>query len=276
MVLLRQSSILFSIFRIIGIAPYTANIQNSRNIGLLIPTVLSSLLSLCLTIFLLVFPHFKSLGPVHTIIYLSYIWSLLFTIFSANYQCYFSSSVYRKANYQIPQISKRFSEKIKRNYIRSFLRCYRIKILIIFILFFASQGLVFIEAWVMSETSELWSSLTASFVISSLRILYAMHISHTILFADILALFVKSLNTQARDPAICTSSLRKIEFLRSIKTLHMEIWKLTAEINNFFGMNLVFVVINSFIYNLYQMYWLFVTLQLNWGLLAIVGNFFKT
>ncbi|XP_037025149.1 uncharacterized protein LOC119066668 [Bradysia coprophila] len=272
MLLPKQSGILFSIFRFIGIAPYTrnTNIQYSRKIGHLIPTLLSPILSLCLTVFLFIFPHFKSLGPVHTIINFSHIWSIYFAIFSANYQCYFSTSAYRKANYRIRQIGKRFSEKSARKHIYRFQRCYKIKILIIFILFFGSQGLVFIEVWVMSMDSGLWSSLTASLVISSLRILYPIHISHTILYADILALFIKSVNIQAQNPTICSTSS---QFLRNIKSFHMELWKLTVEINDFFGIHLVFVIINSFIYNLYQMYWLFMAFQLNWGLLAVVDGF---
>lgn len=127
----------------------------------------------------------------------------------------------------------------------------------------------------MSDASDVWSSLTSSIVISFLRVSYPIHILHTMFYVDILTLFVKKLNAQAQDPTICTSTSRKSEFLKNIKSVHMEMWKLTAEINDFFGMNLLFVMINSFIYNLYQLYWLFLAVELKWGLLAVVGNCIK-
>lgn len=271
------SNFLLRIFCLIGIAPHyakTTKSRNSRRISQSIPIVLSTFLTLFLTIFLLIFPHFESLGPIHTIINFSYVFSLFLTIFSANFQCYFYKSVYRRAIRRIRKIQKIYKEKFVTKFIHRFQLRYRIKVLVIFILFFISQGLVFIEVWLISETRGLWSSLTASFVTSLLRILYPMHIFHIVLYSDVLAMFVKNLNLQSQNlsMSISFSLSNKVEFLKNIKTMHMEISKLVAEINVFFGWNLLFLVINSFIYISYQLYWIFLTVQLKWGLLAIIGK----
>lgn len=274
MLLSGHSNFLLRIFCLIGIAPYarTVKIQNYRSVLHLIPILLSSLVSLCLTIFLLIFPHFESLGSLHTIINFSYIWSLFFAILSANCQCHFKKSVYYRVNYRIRQIHKKFREKSLTKFVYRFQRRFKIKVLVILVLFFASQGLVFVEVWLKSERRRLWASLTASLVTSSLRILYPMHIFHVVLHCDVLTVFIKNLNLQAQNSSISLSLSNKIEFLKNIKTMHMEISKIVAEINVFFGWNLLLLMINSFIYVSYQLYWLFLSLQLDWGLLAIIGK----
>lgn len=207
MLLSRHSNFLLRIFCFIGIAPYvrTTKIPNFRSITHVIPILLSSLLSLCLTIFLLIFPHFESLGPIHTIINFSYVWSLFLTIFSANCQCHFYKSIYLRANFRIRQIQKSYREKSVTKFIYQFQFRYRIKALIICILFVASQGLVFVEVWLVSETRGMWSSLTASFVTSLLRTLYPMQILQIVLHCDVLTMFIKNLNLHAQNSSICFS-----------------------------------------------------------------------
>ncbi len=275
MLLSERSSFIIRLFRYIGIAPFarTKNLRKIRSFTHFIPILLSALLSFCLTIFLLIFPHFESLGPIHTIINFSYVWSLYLTIFSANCQCHLYKSVYRRATYRIRQIQKSFSEKSITKFVHQFQLYYKIKILIIFVLFFGSQGLVFVEVWLISETRGLWASLTASFVTSSLRILYPMHVLHIVLYSDTLTMFIKNLNLQAtQSVSLCFTSSSKVEFLKNIKSMHMEMVTLTTEMNAFFGMNLLFLMINSFIYISYQLYWLFLSLQMHWGWLAIIGK----
>lgn len=268
-----HSNFLLRIFCFIGIAPYAraTKKRDSSIIAHLLPTLLSTLLSLCLTIFLLIFPHFESLGPVHTIINFSYIWSLFLTILSATCQCHFYRSVYRRLNHRIRKIQNIFRAKSTTDVINRLQFLYRIKILVIFILYFVSQSFVFIEVWLTSETRSLWSSLTASFVTSLLRIFYPMLVFHIVLHCDILTMFIKNLNLQAQNLTIRLSLANKIEFLKNIKSMHMEIVKLVAEINVFFGWNLLSLMINSFIYISYQLYWLFLSLQLQWGSMAIIG-----
>lgn len=269
--LLGRSNFLLRTFCLIGIAPYsdTTKIKNlAKSVARFIPVFLSLLLSLCLTIFLLIFPHFESLGPIHTIINFSYVLSLYLTILSANCQCYFYKSAYHRTKTQIRQIQNGHRSRSWTKFIFQFQIRYRIKVLLIFILFFASQGLVFLEVWLISDSNGLWSS----FIISSLRILYPMHILHIIFYCDIITMFLKNINMQARDSAICLLTSNKVEFLKNIKLAHMELTKLVAHINLFFGWNLLFLMINSFIYISYQLYWIFLSLQLQWGVLAIIGK----
>lgn len=262
---------MFHTFCFIGTAPCSKStkINNLKRVAHLIPVLSSIIVSFCLTIFLLIFPHFESLGPIHTIINFSYVLSLLLTILSANCQCYFYKSVYHRTNYGIQQIQSRYKDKCFAKFSFQFQRCYKVKILVIFILFFASQGLVFLEVYLLSETNGMWSS----FVISLLRILYPMHVLHIVLYCDVITMFIKRLNFQVRNSSTCFHSTNKVEFLKNIKLLHMELLKLVAQINIFFGWNLLFLMINSFIYISYQLYWIFLSLQLHWGVLAIFGRF---
>lgn len=275
MLLSGHSNFLLRIFSIIGIAPYARlpKIGNPRTVSHLIPMITSSIFSLSLTIFLLIFPHFESLGPIHTIINFSYVWSLFLTISSANFQCHFYRAVYHRANQRIRQIQKKLSAGTSATKFSYQFQCrFRIKLLAIFVLFFASQGLVFIEVWLISETRGLWSSLTASLVTSTLRIFYPMHIFHIMLHCDVLTMFIRNLNVQAQNLSMRLSATDKVEFLKSIKSMHMELWKLIFNINKFFGWNLLFLMINSFIYISYQLYWIFLSFQLHWGLLAIISK----
>lgn len=279
MVLKEHSNFLLHLFFLIGIAPplvsptKALDLPRWQSIKKFIPLFLTASLSLGLTIFLLIFPHLKQLGALHKIINFSYIWSLFFTIFSANFQCYNYVAVYRRVNFRIRKIQKFYRERSVTRSVQMFQSRYKLKILVIFILYLGSQGFVFILVWIQSDHSNLWSSLVSSIVTSLLRILYPMFVLHIVLYSDILGLFIRNLRFQVQNASLCSSSSGKIEFLKSVKSMHMELSKLSADVNSYFGVNLLFLMINSFIYISYQLYWLFLSLQLKWGMLAIAGEF---
>lgn len=275
MFFLGHSNVLLRTLYFIGIAPCSKSTKfiNLKNFAHLIPLLLSSLLSLSLTIFLFIFPHFESAGSIHTIINFSYVASLLLSNLSANCQCLFYKSVYHKTISGIRQIENSYTDKHFTKFIFRFERLYKIKILVIFILFFASQGLVFREAYLVSEENGNVSGMWSSFIISLLRILYPMHILHIVLYCDIIALFIKENNFQVRSSSMFLHTTNKVEFLKNIKLFYMELFKLITQINIFFGYNLLFLMINSFIYISYQLYWIFLSVQLHLNMLSIIGRF---
>lgn len=267
MILLRQSNILLRIFCFMGIAPSSQKVttKNSKISTYFIPFV-SSIISLCLTIFLLFYPHFESLGPIHTIINFSSLMSLFLTNFTANFQSIYYKSVYHKAIYRIRQMENKCDEKRFAKYVIPLECRYNIKVLVIFILYTLSQSLVLIEVMLTSGFNGMGSSI----VTSLLRILFPLAVLHVVLLSDIITMFMQHINQQVQNSHRCLQS--KVEFLKNIKLMHLDLSKLVAQINVFFGWNLLFLIIKSFIYILYQLYWIFLALQLKWDLFALFGK----
>lgn len=269
MFLLDNFNILLRLFKIIGIVPISrkGNATNSERFLYMVPIVLTSVFSICVSAFLFIFPHFESHSSIHTIINFASQISFLLIIITANCQCYFYKSVYDNLYYQIRQIEKRCRDKFWMKFPMNVKFHYGIKVVLVFVLFFVSQALVFVE--VLLTQSHVWSS----FFTSLLRLIYPMAVLHVILFSDIVTMFIIELNAQIRNSPVVFNSSSKIEFLKNIKLIHMDLWKLVAQINIFFGWSLLFLIINSFIYITYQLYWIFLALELKWNVLAITGRF---
>ncbi|KAJ6642677.1 hypothetical protein Bhyg_07630 [Pseudolycoriella hygida] len=143
---------------------------------------------------------------------------------------------------------------------------YRLKILLISFLFFLSQGLVFAEVLFLSEGRGLFSS----FLTSSLRSMFPLAICHVVLYSDLITMFIDEINIQIKYSPKYHNVTTRIEFLKNVKLLHMDLWKLVGQINIFFGWNLLILIINSFIYITYQLYWIFLALELKWPTLGMV------
>ncbi len=233
----------------------------------ILPVVLPSLFGLFITTYLLVFPHFESFSSIHTIINFASLSSFFMIIFSANCQCFCYKSIYQTIIYQIRQIEKRGKEKFWHKLPVKIKLHFILKALYIFCLFIVSQGLVFVEVLISASTPQIGSS----FLTSLLRLISPLAALHVILFGDIVTIFILELNEQIRNLITFSHSSVKIEFLRSVKLMHMDLWKLVTQINIFFGWNLLFLIINSFIYITYQLYWIFLALELKWNVLALIG-----
>lgn len=270
MFLLEQFNTLLSLYKFIGLAPISAKADTTlKKLIYILPVILVSFFSLCVATFLLVFPHFESYSSIHTIINFASQISFLLIIFTANCQCFHYKTVYQNIAYQIQQIEKRGQEKF---WVRSSVNIkfkYVLKMGIIFFLFFLSQGLVFVEVLV-TVSSHIWSSILTSL----LRLIYPLAALHVILFSDIVTIFILELNEQIRNSITFFHSSSKIDILKNVKLMHMDLWKLVTQINVFFGWNLLFIIINSFINITYQLYWIFLALELKWNVLAIVGRSF--
>lgn len=271
MFVIEHFNILLRLYKFIGLAPISEKAETTLKRFLhILPVILSSFFSLCITTFLLVFPHFSSYSSIHTIINFASQISLVLIIFTANIQSFCYKSTYQNIIDHIRRIENRGKEKFWVKFPVNFKNNYIIKVVFIFVMFFLSQGLVFVEVLLAPVSSHLFSSVLTSL----LRLIYPLAALHVILFSDIVTMFILELNEQIRNSITFSHPSSKIEILKNIKLMHMDLWKLVTQINIFFGWNLLFLIINSFIYITYQLYWMFLALELKWTTFAIIGRFY--
>lgn len=269
MFILEHFNILLCLYKFIGLSPILIKADTTlKQLICILPVILSSLFSLFIAIFLSVFPHFESYSSIHTIINFASQISFLFIIFTANCQCFYYKSVYRNIIHQIRRIENRGKDKFWVKLPVNIKLHYILKVVAVFLLFFVSQGLVFVEVLLNPVKSHIWSSIFTSL----LRLIYPLAALHVILFSDIVTMCILELNEQIKNLVTYSNSSSKIDFLKNIKLMHMDIWNLVTQINIFFGWNLLFLIINSFIYITYQLYWIFLALELKWSLLALIGR----
>lgn len=258
------------IFQIFGFAPInvtTKDMTNNNkfvdNFVNLIPTTLTTILSISVAYFLIIHPHFGSYGPIHGIINSVSLLSLSLVVISGNGQCFFNRSILRNIIYQIYEIEQKLYTELP---IKStFHIAYRLKILLIFFLFFLSQVLVSYEAYLAS------ASMLSSIFTSTFRFVIPVSILHVVMYSDIMSYFIQQLNRKIKILSTCSHLSGKVELLKDIKVIHMDLWKILTEINRYFGWNLLFIVINSFVYITYQLYWIFIIFQEDSDKLGLIG-----
>lgn len=272
MVILRQHfKVLYKIFQLFGFAPINTTTKNVKsnnfvdNIVNLVPTVLCTFFAVSIAYFLLIHPHFESYGPIHGIINMASLFTLTLIVMTGNCASFIKKSVHRNINYNIIQIEHKMHANIPID--PHFLRAYQLKMFLILFLFFLSQGLVFYEASLASS-----AGMLSSFFTSLFRFTVPMATLHVVMFCDTITNYFRRLNLRIKNVSAFFDTASKLEFLRSMKMMHNDIWKILVQLNRYFGWNLLFIVINSFIYITYQLYWIFVTLQKDWDKLGVVGR----
>lgn len=273
MLILERFKFVHKLFQFVGFAPINLKKKDQKistfvdNIVNLIPTTLTTLLSLFVSYFLLVHPHFESYGTIHGIINLASLGSLLLIVITGNGQSFFKRFTHRKMNHKIIQIEQKIFAEIPIE--TPFVNVYRLKISVIFFLFFLSQGLVFYEASIASS-----AGMLSSFFTSLFRFIFPTAVSHVVLYSDIVSNFLNCLNAKIGNTSThLHQTASKVELLRNIKLMHMDVWKVLVQLNQYFGWNLLFLVINSFVYITYQLYWIFVTVEKQWDKLGVIGSF---
>lgn len=263
-------NILVRIFYIYGLSPIALVTleTNPRNISHLIPATLTSICSICITLYLLNVPHLPY-GAIGIIInYLTLLFSVLMT-FTATGQCIFYKSIYHGIIQRTQQMINIFNEKFSTKLpLRSISIRYRLKVLLVFGFFFVSQGFVIIEVWLVHPSRSIWLPI----VNAVLRSVYPVAVLHFILYVENVVLIIQELNREIRSVGTVLHSDSKLEFLGNVKSLHMDLWKLVVEINKFFGWSLLCVTIYSFIFITKQLYFIFTVIHVHWNLLAMIGK----
>lgn len=263
-------NVMLLIFQSLGLATIPLIKKNStfKYFVNYIPIALTATISSIVAIYLIFFPHFQPFSPIHTIINFASLIGFLLVVLTANCQSYIYRRIYQNIYHRIGQIENRCRQKFLAKFPMKMAMHYRLKVLLIFSLFFTSQGLVFVEVLHLSEGRGMFSS----FLTSLLRSMFPIAILHVVLYSDVITMFIDEINTQITYSPKCYNATNKIEFLKNVKLLHMDLWKLVGQLNVFFGWNLLLLIINSFIYITYQLYWIFLALELKWHTLGMVGK----
>lgn len=256
------------IFNFIGHAPISSIKLDMNCFTQLLSLVLSSSTATFIAIFLLFFPHISASGTIHGVIGSSSVLSGLFVVLSANWECSQRKNIYKQLIHRLQQVEKLFIVKFSLKETELVPKLYRKKVLLIFGLFFVSQSLLFSEIWYLIGTDHLLSS----FFTSLLRVIHPLAVIHVMLYSDVITVSIQCLNYLTQNSPVCLYSKAQIEFLKAIKLVHLDIWKVVRQINLYFGWNLLFLTIHSFFYIQVQLYSVFLTLQVKFSTLEIVGK----
>lgn len=258
-------------FYFLGLAPFyvvLVDIKINDKI-FLIPVILSSILNIVMTGYLLSTDFLESFGQIQSVITVASILSGLIINLSGNFLCWFHKFVYQDIIYRIKEIESRCNEIFSENLpSSSFANRYRLKVLLISSFFATNCIFSVVELWY------LFNMQGVLIVICSNSIIFfsAVVVVHAILYIDIVQMFLRGLNLHIQNSPLCFYSSSKIEFLKNIKLLHMDLWKLVMQINQFFSWSLLFITINFMIDLVYDLYFIFRTLQFDWDGLDVTGN----
>lgn len=263
-------NILIRIFYLYGLSPITFSTldTNPKSFSHFVPAVLTSIFSICITLYLLNLPHLPY-GAVGIIInYLTLLFSVLMT-FTATGQCIFYKSIYHDIVHRTHQVTNTFTEKFSEKLpLKSISLRYRLKAVLLFGFFFVSQGFVIVEVWIVHPSRSLWLPI----VNALLRSVYPVAVLHFILYVEGVVTIIRELNRQIQSLGNVFHPDSKFEFLGNVKSLHLDVWKLVVEINKFFGWSLLCVTVYSFIFITKQLYFIFTVIHVHWNLLAMIGE----
>lgn len=261
---------LFAFF-IFGVAPLHSevvnkNVKTKRNF---VPVTISSILIVSASGFLLYCNYLAELGQINIIVNCFSLLSGLTFCLSAISQCWFLPSAYQKLIYQIIETQSILEKKLSENLSLSpFSNRYKRKVVLLCLLLSASSTSAAIALWKLIKINGvLFCGLQS--LISGFS---GLIVAHSILYIDIVEMLFGVLNQQIRNSPVPLYSQKKIEFLKYVKLMHMNLWKVMVQINDFFSWSLLFFTINYVIYMVYDMYFLFHTLQVEWNALDVSGK----
>lgn len=271
MLLYEHFNVMLTLFKLFGIAKISKTKKETRlkHFKEYTPVLVSTLIGLACAMYLIFIPPFNPYSSVHAILSYARLINLSLVVISANCQCFFYRSIYKNIHYRISRMEHRCKERFSATFPRKMAFHYRLKVLLIFSLFFVAQGLVLAEVLIISGRK----ALLSFFLNLTLRSIFPIAVVHVVLYGDLTTMFIEEMNLQISKtvPKSFYPSI-KIELLRNVKLLHMDLWKLVAQLNIFFGWSLLVLIINSFIYITSQLYWIFLALELNWHKLAMIGK----
>lgn len=261
--------LLFRLIQCFGFAPINIASNHFFDKAVnLIPTTLMTIAALSTSYFLFTNPHFASFGLIDIIINRATLVTKLLIVLTANISSFSKRSIYRNLNYEIYQIEQKMYADVQTE--SRFIRAFTVKILLIYFLFLTSQGLVFYEVVLPSSTFMLSALLNFLF-----RFTFPTAVLHVVMYCDTIANFLHRLNLEISitSALFIKSNGGKFEFLRSLKGMHINIWKVLAQINQYFGWSLTFIVMESFVYITYQLYSIFLAFEGEFDELGLLGTF---
>lgn len=268
MLLFEHFLLITKIFHFAGHAPISSLDPKPQSCSQIVTIAVSTFTAISIAAYLVFVPHLSAYGLIHNVIRLSSVLSGLFVVLFANWECWRYKNVYHRLIQRTHRIEKFLISTFSLNEMQLIPNSYKTKVLLIFSLFFISQTLVFSEVSLATGTRNLLSS----FFTSLLRLTHPLSVVHFMLYSDTVTVFIQHLNQQTQSSPTCLNFKVQVEFLKNIKQMHLDLWKLIRQINIYFGWNLLFVIVHSFIYMQVQLYWIFLTLQVKFSLLGIIGK----
>lgn len=269
MFLLDHFNVLLKIFYWTGLAPFPTLDKKRQCYSYIITVIVSSFINIGLVVLSFYFQLYNMYGNIETIVNYAFVGSLSLSNLSANFQCYHYQSVYSKIVYQIIKIENNFKTKFtKRSPFQTIALRYSLEVFFITVLQLISFALQFFELWLEYE----YKKCTIICFTILTRCISTLILFHVLLYICIVQMFISELNRRIKNAPISFNSETKIEFLKTIKSMHLETWKLMMQINQFFSWNLPFLVIHLAIQTTFYFYWIFVILQVEWNLLYIAGK----
>lgn len=267
MIFFEQFNLLLRVFTLFGFKPNLTiaetNLQKSINF---VRVIVPSVIYIIVTLYLANYPHLTSYGIISVLIYYASFLPSVLMILTANGQCFFYNSSYQIILNLIGKVESRFKEKKLRLSLQCVAFHYRLKMVLVYSLYFFSQGFLFFEVWFLDSPHVL-----SSVFISVIRATHPLQLFHFIVYSDIIGMLFHELNVEIRNSPTFVHLSSKIEFLKYVKLMHMDLWKLVGQINHFFGWNLLFTTMYVFIYITHQFYWIFLNTHDKLDLLGLFG-----
>lgn len=203
--------------------------------------------------------HPESFGRINKILTVASLSSGLAFNVSAILQCYFHSMEFQNLINQIEKIEKcfemNFSERVTSS---SFARRSRRKVLFMFSLAVVNDVVVIV---VLEGFLGKFDAIMIGLLDFTTNFFSVAVIIHVVIYVDIVQMYLNVLNSIVKNSPIRWYSARKMEFLKKVKLMHMELWKMVMHINHFFSWSLLYFTIDFMVSLVYDLYKIFAVLQ---------------
>src|SRR6202012_5341712 len=148
MILYDHFNVLIKMFCWTGLAPFTDLDGKLRWHIFIFSVVVSSLINISLIVIIVNYQFYELYGSIQTIVNYAFIGTLSLSNLSANIQCYNYKATYRKIIQRITKIERNFNStfSVKTSF-QTVAHSYRLKALIISILYLIALVLQFYESW---------------------------------------------------------------------------------------------------------------------------------
>lgn len=253
------------VFFIFGVAPLHAETKTY-----LIPVTIALIVNISLTGFSVFYNYYlEDLGLINIVINCAAQLSGLTFCLTAISQCYFFPSTYRNLILQINKIESSLKRKFSINLpVSALANRYKLKVFLLFSLL----GMCIISACIEMYKILKISGIVISFLQSLTSAFNGLAVLHSVLYIEIVEMFFRVLNSQIDNSSATDYSYKKIEFLKYIRLVHMDLWKVTIQINAFFSWSLLFFTLTYMIYVVFDLYFIFHMLQVEKNALGVVGK----
>lgn len=235
------------------------------------PVLVSILSSVCVALLQFFSFYLDSFGQISRFINYALYAVILCSNVTASWQTWYYKSIYPDIIHRVQQLETACKMRISVKMSYKSLKCwYAFKSTLLLACFSISAATVLGQAWFVGDEST--RAITLATLTIFKEFMNALATLQFTLYVDILRLFVAELNKQMRWSPPCFLPATTIAYLTDVKSVHMDLFRLAQQINNFFGWHLVVLMIHYFILITYSFYWIFLTIQKEGEHYSIAGE----